>query len=157
LTDRALALMLAAGIGGAFILMARSDLRTSRVVVHHSRTTTTAALVGMGALAVISGAWTSLLQAAAGAVVVTGIQLIPYLLQRRRGGGWIGRADVRLAVPFGWTLGWFGLDLVFLGYAIALVSGLAFSFVTRQRRIPFVPFLTIGLWSALTWTLIAGP
>lgn len=151
MTSRVLAIAIAAGVGAAFVVMAWSDLRTSRVVVRQAKQATALAVVGLGGIAVSGRDWFVIIQAAAGAVLVTGIQMIPYWYQQRYGEERIGRADIRLAVPFGWTLGWFGIGFALVGYAIALVTGLAYGILSGRRRIPFVPFMTVGLWLGLAW------
>ncbi len=78
---------------------------------------------------------------------------VPVTPDRRAEGAWIGRADVRLGVPFAWTLGWFGLGFAVVGFALALLLGLMVGAVTRRTRIPFVPFLTVGLITGLLWAL----
>lgn len=154
---------LAAVVAVQFVLVAVEDARTGRVSVRAAQRITAVAIGGFGIVGLVTAAWTSLIQAALGAAVITGIQLVPYLLQGRgsrstSGGGdgrraWIGRADVRLAVPFGWTLGWFGLGFAFAGFASALLAGLVASAVSRSDRIPFVPFLAVGLIIGLLWAL----
>ena len=87
--------------------------------------------------------------------MVFAIQLVPYRLQHRSRDQ-IGRADLRLSIPFGWTLGFHGLGFVFVGFAVALLTGLLVSTLTRRRRIPFVPFLTVGLAVGVLWAVVAG-
>ncbi|MEL7158189.1 MAG: hypothetical protein AAFN30_16540 [Actinomycetota bacterium] len=130
------------------------DLRTRQVVVDEARLVTALAVVGLAVVGVATGAWWSLVGAALGAALTFGIQLVPYRLKRRRGDDLIGRADVRLSIPFGWTLGFHGLGFAFVGFAIALIGGLLFATLGRRRRIPFVPFLTLGLGAGLLWALL---
>ena len=149
-------LAVAAAVGAIFVPLAVSDARTGKVPLTGARLATTVAIAGLGIVAVASTAWFALAGAAVGAGLVTGIQLIPYWLQRRSSRDWIGRADVRLAIPFGWTLGWFGLWYAIAGFATALLSGLAASAVTRQARVRFVPFLAIGLWAGLSIVVVTS-
>jgi prepilin signal peptidase PulO-like enzyme (type II secretory pathway) len=151
----ALAWLLATLITAGFAAIAHHDWRTSRVVVRHAIGITAVAVAGFGTLALASSQWTRLAGSILGAVLVTSIQLFPYLMQRQRGGGLIGTADVRLAVPFGWTLGYFGVSFAFIGFAVALVAGLGFALISRRNRIPFVPFMTIGLIVGLGWSALA--
>ncbi|MEM7337676.1 MAG: A24 family peptidase [Actinomycetota bacterium] len=136
---------MAALVALGFVVMARDDLRTGQVVVRQAQITTLVAVVGLGLPAALTGRWGALISAAVGAVVITGVQAVPYLAQRRLRRAMIGRADVRLAVPFGWTLGMFGLGWALLGFAVALVAGLLTAAITRREQMPFVPFLTAGL------------
>jgi prepilin signal peptidase PulO-like enzyme (type II secretory pathway) len=137
-----------------FVAVARNDARTWQVAVRHAIAITGLAVVGLGAVGVAAGHWTHLVTAAVSALFITSVQIVPYLLQRRRGTAAIGKADVRLAVPFGWTLGYFGLGFALVGFAVALVSGLGFAVVTRRQRVPFVPFLAIGLAAGLVWAAV---
>ncbi|MCP3988655.1 MAG: hypothetical protein GY724_06265 [Actinomycetia bacterium] len=151
-----LAWLLAGVVGIAFVAIGHLDWRTSRVVVSHAVGVTIIAVGGFGALAIASSNWANLASSAAGAILVTTIQLVPYTLQRGRGGALIGTADVRLGVPFGWTLGYFGLSFAFIGFAIALVSGLTFALVSGRQQVPFVPFLSIGLLAGLGWAMVVA-
>jgi prepilin signal peptidase PulO-like enzyme (type II secretory pathway) len=143
----------AAAVGILFVPLAAGDARTSQVPVRGARLATAVAVAGLGGYGLIVQAWNELAGSALGAALVTGIQLVPYWVQRRSTEDWIGRADVRLALPFGWTLGWFGLWFAVAGFAMALVSGLTASLLTRRTRIPFVPFMTFGLWAGLALAL----
>lgn len=131
------------------------DLRTREVVVNEARLVTALAIGGLGAFGLATAAWSDLLGAALGAGLVFAIQLVPYRLQHRSRDQ-IGRADVRLSIPFGWTLGFHGLGFVFVGFAVALLTGLLVSTLTRRRRIPFVPFLTVGLAAGVLWAVATG-
>ncbi len=146
-----------AGIGGltaaGLVWLGAGDARTQRVPVRRSRALTVAVVAGLGAVGVAGREWGALAGAGAGAGLVTGIQLVPYRLQARTGRDAIGRADVRLGVPFGASLGWFGVGFTVVGFAIALVGGLAAAAVLRRRRLPFVPFLAGGHVAALVWAL----
>ncbi len=147
-----MALVVAVG----FVHLALGDARTGQVVVARARAVTIIAVTGLGAIGLLAADWWALIGAALGAAVVTGIQYLPYRLQRTADRDWIGRADVRLAVPFGWTLGYFGLGYALAGFATALVTGLAATVIGRRRSIPFVPFLALGLVVALAWALVMG-
>ena len=148
----------AAGIGvvvaAGLTRLAVGDVRTGRVPVRWSQALTAVAVGGLGLVGVADRAWGPLAQAVLGAALVTGIQLVPYGLQARSGRAAIGRADVRLGVPFGATLGWFGIGFTVVGFALALVGGLVTAAVTRRRRLPFVPFLAGGHAVALLWALL---
>ncbi len=139
-----------------FARLAIEDARRLEVPVAEARAVTLVAVAGLVAAAVADGAGTRLLVGGIGAVTVTALQSLPVVVERWTTGGtgrWIGRADVRLAVPFGWTLGWFGLGFVVVGYAGALVGGLVTVGVTGRQRVPFVPFLAAGLTGGVGWAL----
>ncbi len=148
-----LAWILAGVVGITFIAIGHLDWRTSRVVVSHAIGVSVIAVGGFAALAIADSNWANLAGSVLGTTLVTTIQLVPYTIQRGRGGGLIGTADIRLGVPFGWTLGYFGLSFAFIGFAIALVSGLIFAEASGRQRIPFVPFLGIGLLAGLGWAM----
>lgn len=135
------------------IILAVRDARTERVPVRWARAVTAVAVGGLAVGGVLGREWGALAGAGAGASLVTGIQLVPYGLHARSGQEAIGRADVRLGVPFGATLGWFGLGFTVVGFALALVAGLVASAALRRRRLPFVPFLAGGHAAALVWAL----
>ena len=140
-----------------FVVLAAEDLRSQRIAVRRAQAVTALALVGLALVALATSNWLGLVTALIGAALVTGIQAVPYLAQRRRSEPGIGRADVRLGVPFGWTLGYFGLGFAVVGFAAALLSGLGAVLVTGNRRIPFIPFLTVGLLVGLVWAVVVGP
>ncbi|MEZ5407262.1 MAG: prepilin peptidase [Acidimicrobiales bacterium] len=135
------------------IVLAVRDARSERVPVRWGQAVTAVALGGLAVAGVLGREWGALAGAGAGAALVTGIQLVPYGIQARSGREAIGRADVRLGVPFGATLGWFGLGFTVVGFALALVAGLGASAALRRRRVPFVPFLAGGHAAALIWAL----
>ncbi len=60
-------------------------------------------------------------------------------------------------MPFGWTLGWFGIGFATVGFATALLTALAYAAKTRTVRVPFIPALAAGYWLALTWALLIPP
>lgn len=152
-----LAWLLASVVTAGFVAIGHRDWRTSRVAVRHSIGITVVAVVGFGLLTIAWSEWVSLAGSILGAVLVTSIQFLPYFVQRRRGGSLIGTADVRLGVPFGWTLGYFGVSFAVIGFTAALVLGLGFALVSGQKRIPFVPFMAVGLLVGLGWALAVSP
>jgi len=146
--------IVAGGVVAGFAVLTAEDIKTSRVVVAHAVAVTALAVCGLGFIGIVTTNGEGLAGAAIAAMAITGIQLVPYRRQRTRPEPEIGRADVRLAIPFGWTLGYFGLGFALVGFAFALVTGLGWALSHRSRRhqaVPFVPFLTIGLVVALFW------
>ena len=69
--------------------------------------------------------------------------------------GGMGMGDVKYAFPLGATLGWFGSEPVvtwaFVTAAVGGIAGLAVivSGQGRRYRIPYGPFMTIGLFAGL--------
>lgn len=150
-------LVIAAAIGVGFTLLAVIDYRTLQVPVRHARRVAYGAIAGLTALSAMTGDWDRLIQACVGSTLVACLQALPYLWQQRRPDLLIGRADLRLAFPFGFTLGWFGLGFVVVGFTAALLTGLAYAAGTRKVLIPFVPAMSIGYWFALTWAVVVLP
>ena len=116
--DLAVAVVVGAVIGW----LALTDARTMRVPVRTIQMLTIASIAGLTPLSDVAGSPSPSTGAAAGAVVVTLIQTLPRIVSRLRGSDLLGFAEVRLAVPFGWTLGCFGFAVVRL--SVALVVGL---------------------------------
>ncbi|CAB4947510.1 unannotated protein [freshwater metagenome] len=79
--------------------------------------------------------------------------------------GWIGMGDVKLLVPIGLTLGWFGWELLALalGATFALAGAfvlvrMAMQKITASSTIALGPFLLMGFWAAVipqVWSSIA--
>ena len=73
--------------------------------------------------------------------------------------GWLGMGDVKLLVPIGLILGWFGWQCLVIGLAVAFfVAGLfvlvrlAMQKITASSTIALGPFLLLGFWVALTFS-----
>ncbi|MEK7153488.1 MAG: prepilin peptidase, partial [Patescibacteria group bacterium] len=99
------------------------------------------------AVAAYESSWNVLLDAAAGAAVVSGIF---YVLFQLSGGKWIGGGDVKLGIVLGLLAG--GLIEGFLLLFVASVSGLLAALplliqgkAHRKTQLPFGPFLIVGL------------
>jgi len=145
--------MIGLTIGLAFMVVATQDARTGRVKVLHAKLVTGYCLAATLTAAILNRSGTRLVTAALGAAMVTLIQLVPYLIQHRQGRPLIGKADVRLAVPYGWTLGWLGIGYVYVGFAVTLISALMWAGLMRSQRVRFVPFMSLGLWAACAWSI----
>ena len=141
----------AAAVGLALAALAVTDARTQRVPVRPMVALTALSPGVLGIASLMASEWTHIVNAVVGLAIVVGVQLLPFVVQHRTGKPMIGRADVRLAPTFGFTLGWYGAAFAAIGLLVALVAGLAIAAATRRSRIPFVPPLTIGYWIALTW------
>jgi prepilin signal peptidase PulO-like enzyme (type II secretory pathway) len=137
-------------VAALFVVAAIEDAKSSRVRIRLSQLITLVAIVGFALISLVASSWDRLLSALLGVAIVGGVQAIPYWWQARgrsTGGATdrIGKADVRLAVPFGWTLGWYGVGYAVVGFAVALGLGVLFSLATRRASVPFIPFLAVGL------------
>lgn len=79
--------------------------------------------------------------------------------------GWLGMGDVKLLVPIGLTLGWFGWEVLAIGLGLAffLAGGfvlvrMAMQKITATSTIALGPFLLAGFWAAViqpAWSSIA--
>jgi leader peptidase (prepilin peptidase)/N-methyltransferase len=79
--------------------------------------------------------------------------------------GWLGMGDVKLLVPIGLTLGWFGweslafgLAVTFFGAGLFVLVRLAMQKITATSTIALGPFLLFGFWAAViqpAWSSIA--
>ena len=79
--------------------------------------------------------------------------------------GWLGMGDVKLLVPIGLTLGWYGVGVLFLGLSVAFgVAGVVVLFriamqkITATSTIALGPYLLVGFWFAVipqAWSSIA--
>jgi len=79
--------------------------------------------------------------------------------------GWLGMGDVKLLVPIGLTLGWFGWEVLAIALGVAFVlAGLfvlvrmAMQKITATSTIALGPFLLFGFWAAViqpAWSSIA--
>ncbi len=58
----------------------------------------------------------------------------------------IGDGDIWIFAITGWA---FGCDVLFRSVLISCITGLLFTLVTGKRKIPFCPFLTIGITATL--------
>jgi leader peptidase (prepilin peptidase)/N-methyltransferase len=79
--------------------------------------------------------------------------------------GWLGMGDVKLLVPIGLTLGWFGWEVLAIGLGLAFfIAGgyvlvrMGMQKITATSTIALGPFLLIGFWAAViqpAWSSIA--
>ena len=79
--------------------------------------------------------------------------------------GWLGMGDVKLLVPIGLTLGWFGWEFLAVGLGAAFFCAGVFVLVrmltkkiTASSTIALGPFLLFGFWVSViqpAWSSIA--
>lgn len=98
------------------------------------------------------GSWQLLLGAVLGAVGMFVLYLVIGLVAPRS----FGMGDVKLAVPIGLVLGWFGLDAWLIGLVLGAVIGGVFAVIALARRgfkgrgmIPYGPAMLGGAVVAL--------
>lgn len=58
----------------------------------------------------------------------------------------IGDGDIFIFMITGWT---FGCEFLFRSVLVSCITGLLFSLITGKKKIPFCPFLTIGIMASL--------
>lgn len=124
-------------------------------VLHHRLPDAlTLTLLGLGlGLAAVSGLTGFAWQAAAAGVGYLAFRCIGWLFQQARGMPGLGGGDAKfLAAGGAWT-GIEGLPATVLVAAVAALTTVAVAHgfgrpVDRQSRIPFGPFLAVGIWCA---------
>lgn len=103
------------------------------------------ALGAVVSTAVVEGAWPL------GAIVSAGVTAAFFLVLSVGGG--MGMGDVKLAVVLAVVLALVRVDAVVAAALVAFFSGGVAALVvhlrSRQRSIPFGPFLLVGFWTAL--------
>jgi leader peptidase (prepilin peptidase)/N-methyltransferase len=109
-------------------------------------------VVGLGIAAPLPGAAGDWPRALLAGAVLGGVYVVLFVISPSG----LGFGDVKLAVPVGVALGWYGWDVVFLGtfagFLLAAGYGLALMAVRRAGRrtpVPFGPFMALGALAAL--------
>lgn len=109
--------------------------------------TTGALVVLLLAATAALGSWQPLLGALLGAVGMFVLYLVVGLVAPKS----FGMGDVKLAVPVGLVLGWFGLDAWLIGLVLGAVIGGVFAVIALARRgfkgrgmIPYGPAMLAG-------------
>jgi len=110
------------------------------------------AAVLLGVAALLPGAGGSWTRALLGGVVLGGAYLVLFLINPRG----MGLGDVKLAVPLGVVLGWYGwgtlLTGAFAGFLFGAVYGMSLVAVRRAGRkeaMPFGPFMAAGAFAGV--------
>ncbi|WP_318208977.1 MULTISPECIES: A24 family peptidase [unclassified Streptomyces] len=129
------------------VLLASVDARVHRLpdVLTLSLAAVVPLLLGVAELLPYdAGSWR---HAVLGALVLGGA----YLVLHRISPGELGLGDVKLALPLGAALGWYGWDILFFGafagFLLGAVYGLGLVLLRRADRssaIPFGPFMLAG-------------
>ncbi|WP_344630620.1 A24 family peptidase [Streptomyces glaucosporus] len=138
------------------VLLAVVDRRVHRLpdVVTLPLAAGSAALLGVAAL--LPGAGGSWVRALLGGAALGGAYLVLFLINPRG----MGFGDVKLAIPVGVALGWYGWDVLlggaFAGFLFGAVYGMSLVVARRASRkaaMPFGPFMVAG---ALVGLLLGG-
>ncbi|MDT0342380.1 A24 family peptidase [Streptomyces litchfieldiae] len=109
-------------------------------------------VVGLGLAALPGGGGGSWLRGLLGGAVLSAVYFVLFLINPRG----MGFGDVKLAIPIGVALGWYGWDVVFFGTFVGflLAAGYGLSLVITRRAgrgstVPFGPFMALGALLAL--------
>ncbi len=84
-------------------------------------------------------------------LALLGVRAFGYLMARQPG---MGYGDVKLGAVVGLLLGWSGLWALYLGAVLAGVVGvvgITVGRIARRERIPFAPFIALGVVVHLFW------
>jgi leader peptidase (prepilin peptidase)/N-methyltransferase len=109
---------------------------------------------GLLAAAANLGAWSAFRNAVLAAAAFFAVLLLFHLASR---GSALAFGDVRLGLPVGTALGWFGLHTVLTGVLISAVMAAAFGavvFLRGHRRDALVPFGTFLAFGAVVAVLL---
>ncbi|GHA72050.1 prepilin peptidase [Streptomyces termitum] len=114
----------------------------------------------LGAAAPLPGAAGSWTGALLGWLVLGGGYLLLHLISPRE----LGFGDVKLALPLGAALGWYGWEVLLAGAFLGFLLGAVYGFgrvllgrASRSSAIPFGPFMLTGALLGLVLGAAAGP
>ncbi|MFF4171273.1 prepilin peptidase [Streptomyces sp. NPDC001744] len=129
------------------VLLARVDARVHRLPDGLTLPLAAGLPLLLGAAALLPGGAGSWPHALLGAAVLGGSYLVLFLINPRG----LGFGDVKLALPLGAALGWYGWEVLFAGafagFLLGAVYGLGLVLLRRAGRssaIPFGPFMLAG-------------
>ncbi|MER6913654.1 A24 family peptidase [Streptomyces sp. NPDC000594] len=138
------------------VLLALVDRRVHRLPDRLTLPLAGAAVVLLGLAAVVPGAAGSWRRALLGGLVLGGAYFLLFVIHP----GGMGFGDVKLALPLGVVLGWYGWGTLFLGAFAGFLFGSVYGFglmalgrAGRRTAIPFGPFMIGG---ALAGLLLGG-
>jgi leader peptidase (prepilin peptidase)/N-methyltransferase len=128
------------------------DLQSFRLPTKLIAISTALLLASLLAAAATSGAWVPLRSGMLGAAGLSAAFLLLAVIRP----GQLGLGDVKLAVPLGLLLGWFGWPFVVFGGCLAFLLSaatilvlLALGKLTLRSSVPFGPFMLAGTVVAL--------
>ncbi|MCK1795959.1 A24 family peptidase [Streptomyces sp. XM4193] len=141
------------------LLLALVDVRVHRLpdLLTLPAAAGTAALLGLASLLPdAAGSWRSALL---GGLALGGAYLLLFLIHPRG----MGFGDVKLALTLGFTLGWYGWAVLFLGafagFLLGALYGAALIVAGRAHRrtpLPFGPFMLLGALAGVALGGLAG-
>ncbi|MGW0773221.1 prepilin peptidase [Streptomyces sp. NPDC002835] len=134
------------------VLLALVDVTVRRLPDHLTLPLAAGAVILLGVTTLASdaaGSWTTALL---GGPALGAAYFVLFLVHP----GGLGFGDVKLALPLGVVLGWYGWAVLFAGafagFLLGAVYGLGLIFLRRAGRkstIPFGPFMLAGAWLGL--------
>ncbi len=143
----------------AAVLLAAVDFAVQRLPDVLTLPLAAVLAAGLGVAALLPGAGGSWPRALLGGAALGGVYFVLFLVNPRG----MGLGDVKLAVPIGAALAWYGWDAVllgtFMGFLLAAGYGLILTVRGRAGRrtaIPFGPFMVLGAFAALTLAAAAA-
>ncbi|WP_435851429.1 prepilin peptidase, partial [Streptomyces thermolilacinus] len=129
------------------LLLAAVDRRVHRLPDHLTLPLAGAVPLLLGAAALLPGHAGSWRLSLLGALALGGAYLVLFLVNPNG----MGFGDVKLALPLGAALGWYGWQVLLLGAFAGFALGAAYGLVlvlrrraTRRSAIPFGPFMIAG-------------
>ncbi|MFG3495135.1 prepilin peptidase [Streptomyces sp. NPDC047928] len=141
------------------VLLAVVDRRVHRLPDRLTLPLAVAAPVLLGAAALLPGHAGSWPLALLGGLVLGGAYFVLFLINPNG----MGFGDVKLAVPLGVALGWYGWDVLFVGAFAGFLFGAVYGFglvalrrASRRSAIPFGPFMIGGALLGLLLGALAG-
>jgi len=141
------------------LLLATVDARVRRLPDHLTLPLTLVTPLLLGVMALLPGHTGSWPRALLGGLTLGGAYFVLFLINSNG----LGLGDVKLAVPLGVALGWYGWDVLFLGaftgFLLGAVYGLGLLVLRRANRkstIPFGPFMICGTTAGLLLGALAA-
>ncbi|OII63865.1 prepilin peptidase [Streptomyces sp. CC53] len=141
------------------VLLATVDVRVHRLPDHLTLPLAAAVPVLLGGVALLPGHAGSWKTALLGGLVLGGAYLVLFLINPNG----LGFGDVKLALPLGVALGWYGWDVLFVGAFAGFLLGAAYGLglialrrAGRKTAIPFGPFMIAGAATGLLLGALAA-
>ena len=141
------------------VLLATVDARVHRLPDHLTLPLALGTPLLLGAMALLPGHTGSWPRALLGGLTLGGAYFVLFLINPNG----LGLGDVKLAVPLGVALGWYGWDVLFLGAFSGFLLGAAYGLAllvlrraSRKSAIPFGPFMICGTTAGLLLGALAA-
>ncbi len=141
------------------VLLATVDVRVHRLPDRLTLPLAAAVPVLLGGVALLPGHAGSWKTALLGGLVLGGAYLVLFLINPNG----LGFGDVKLALPLGVALGWYGWDVLFVGGFAGFLLGAAYGLglivlrrAGRKTAIPFGPFMIAGAAAGLLLGALAA-